>query len=500
MKKSKRIFASCLVCLLVATLGSACQQERVIEEVSEYYEDVSNQTASGGNVNSNSAESALESQAESGGKPEGPSGQKVTTTHNKTASTTAASGQKIDLKGATVTVTAWGAGAGPIKTEASYKEETAFNAALEKKYNFKFKFETVADAMQYADTVTTKLMSGVKYGDIIYIPSSLSYPKLPIKGYVHPLDAYIDFSLPQWNKIVNEYTTYNGKHYATTNEAFGAGFYTIFFNKSLFQKFGVTSPYEYFQKNNWTWDTFLQAAKATTKKEGDIQYWGMGSDGAKPTAPLGFIFSNGGSPVRKENGKEVFNLDTEAAIEAIDFAGRLYNSENVCEKKPADAALSYYEAQFKKGRIAMFVGPSYNAPTYLEALGKNMGFVYMPRGPKAKSHYSDTSEIPTYYIPTVVKNPKEIAAVLTEWLSPQSWRMTKEEEMEPWFSDSTALKIALDMGNNARVENMFSYYGDYTDKVVWSDMGIFSKTPARSYVASVKQMAQKSIDNTWAGK
>lgn len=94
MKKSKRIFASCLVCLLVATLGSACQQERVIEEVSEYYEDVSNQTASGGDVNSNTAESALESQAESGGKPEGPSGQKVTTTHNKTASTTAASGQK----------------------------------------------------------------------------------------------------------------------------------------------------------------------------------------------------------------------------------------------------------------------------------------------------------------------------------------------------------------------------------------------------------------------
>ena len=47
---------------------------------------------------------------------------------------------------------------------------------------------------------------------------------------------------------------------------------------------------------------------------------------------------------------------------------------------------------------------------------------------------------------------------------------------------------------------MFSYYGDYSDKVIWSDMGIFSKTPARSYVASVKQMAQKSIDNTWAGK
>ena len=264
MKKSIRILASGLACILVAILGTACQQERIIEEVSEYYEEVSSQTADGSHVNSGAVESTSESDTASGGETTSPGNKKTTVSHKATNSA-AKPGQKIDLKGATVTITAWGAGAGPIKSEASYKNEVAFNAALEKKYNFKFKFVTVADSMQYADIVTTKLMSGVKYGDIIYIPSSLSYPKFPIKGYVHPLDEYIDFSLPQWNKEADEYATYKGKHYAVTNEDFSAGFYTVFFNKSLFQKFGATSPYEYFQKNNWTWDSFLVVALGWTK-------------------------------------------------------------------------------------------------------------------------------------------------------------------------------------------------------------------------------------------
>ena len=148
----------------------------------------------------------------------------------------------------------------------------------------------------------------------------------------------------------------------------------------------------------------------------------------------------------------------------------------------------------------MYFGPAYEAPDYLEALGKDMGFVYMPRGPKAKGYVSDTNEFPTYYIPKVVKNPQEIAAILTEWLSPQEWRMTLEESIEPKFADATALEIALDMSNNVKVENLYSYYEYYTSKVLWTDMGIFSNTPARSYVASVKQASQKSIDDTWAGK
>ena len=495
MRKSSRLMAVCLACALFVCFGTACQQERIIEEVSEYYVDVS------GTPSRVAVESSVEPD-ESGQSPESKptSGTTATKSNSSSGTTTPTPGKKIDLKGAVLTVTSWGSGAGPVSTEASYKDETAFNAALEKKYNFKFKFETVVDPMIYADTVVTKLMSGVKYGDIIHIPSSLSYPKFAIKGYVYALDDYIDYSLPQWNKGANEYTTYNGKHYAVTNASFGAASNAIFFNKALIRKFGATSPYDYYQKNNWTWDTFLQVAKATTKKEGDVQYWGVGGQANNPTCPLGFIFSNGGSPVKKSGNKEVFNLDTEAAIEGIDFANRLYNTENVCEKRPANAALNYYETQFKRGRIAMYFSAYYNAPTYLEALGKDMGFIYMPRGPKAKGYVSDTSEFDTYFIPKAVKNPQEIATILTEWLSPQSWRMTQEEEYEPLFADSTALKIALDMANNVKVENMFSYYDYYTSQVLWMDMGIFNKTAARSYVASVKQASQKSIDDTWAGK
>ena len=397
----------------------------------------------------------------------------------------------INLKGATVTLAGWDTGMMPHTSDPDYAQQTALVTSIEKKYNCVLKGKTIAEWGDYKNSFITATMSGIKFADIMVEASEWIYPTQITSGYLTPLDQYVDCSSIIFNKANIEKLKINGKHYALAASSDIQIPQGIWFNKSVFSKFGVDTPDKYVKANNWTWDTFLQACKKLTQVSGGVQYYGWGATKINPAGV--WVTSDGGSTVSIENGKRVFSLGSSAAIKGIQFASDLYHVHNVCPDPETSDTL------FNKGQVAMCAASWWTGKDVMKALGSsNVGFTYIPRGPDVSSYHFEDQSVGAYVIPSTVKNPQEIANILVDYIYPYTWRPTLENKFASYFGDQTSLATAIAMGKATTGTNSTNTYYDYiTQKVNWSDYGIFSNMSPQSFVDSVKAQAQSELDTIW---
>ena len=399
-----------------------------------------------------------------------------------------------DLKGATVTISKWGVGAGPQKSSSTYQQETQLVADIEKKYNCKIKFTNVTDSMSYFNQTVAQMQAG-NSADIVFLPGDMAFPSTAINGYLHPLDDLISINDLQWNQSAMSQMVIKGKHYLAspsinTGNLAGAG---VFFNKKLFANANVATPEEYVKQNNWTWDTFKQVAQAMTKN-GKV---GISSYSANNYGTTFTLTSNGVRPVVNNNGKHTLNLSSEAAIAAINLSGDLKKNGWIVKG----------DSNFKNGTSAMSFGDYYYSVDYIEALGKNtVGFTFLPLGPNAKDYsevYVGTS-VEVVGIPVKKgnnqKDVKALAGIMTDFTKRLSWRKSAEQALESYFDDAASLDRAVQMAEWAYAKlDLQSYYGDTTDNIFRGDYGIDAGQSAQAYVQSIAAQAQADIDAVWKG-
>lgn len=398
--------------------------------------------------------------------------------------------KSYNLNGAEVVIGRYTSG--DDQSSASYQDEQKLIADIEAKYNCKIVFKDIADSMGYLSAWVTAAQSGVKFADIVTLATSWAYPTHMSAGYLTKLDDYIDLKSTIYNQTAFEQTAYNGAHYITvmSNRLYApAGMY---FNKSLFSKFNQKTPDKYVEQGNWNWDTFLTLAKATTGTLNGVAYYGYGLKGGSDVQNI--VKSNGGKAVIKENGKYKFNMGSETYIKGIQFAYDLYHTHKVTPASTGDA-----ESMFMSGQVAMMISDSFRGPKYLDALGSsNVGFTYIPMGPDVSDYNIQVEETTSYGIPSTVKNPEVIAAIMYDYTYPYKWRLTLEQQLENNFGDSKSLQTSMDMtvrGNKNL--NLGPLYNYISRDVGWSDFGILSKTSPQAYIASVSQAAQAELDQVW---
>ena len=89
-----------------------------------------------------------------------------------------------------------------------------------------------------------------------------------------PMDDYIYYDDPVWK--YDDVTDFNcldlykvdGHYWGAPSHGFHENF--IFYNKTYFQEVGALDPYEdYYLKDNWTFETFMDTCAAVTKKNND---------------------------------------------------------------------------------------------------------------------------------------------------------------------------------------------------------------------------------------
>lgn len=94
------------------------------------------------------------------------------------------------------------------------------------------------------------------------------FPALVRKEYFRTLDPFVAKEKPgfldDFIPLALEEGRYKGGLYAL-NVLFGS--VMVYYNRNLFEKAGLTDPYQLHKRGEWNWETFVENAKALTKRE-----------------------------------------------------------------------------------------------------------------------------------------------------------------------------------------------------------------------------------------
>jgi len=150
----------------------------------------------------------------------------------------------------------------------------------------------------------------------------------------------------------------------------------VYYNRALFDSAGLSYPAE-----GWTWDDFLQAARALTLDvdgDGQVDQYGAGLDvGLMRLAP--FIWQNGGDLLDDAADPTRLALDGTQALQAFQWFVDLQVKEQVVPDAAAEQA-EPSEDRFMNGRLGMYFNSRRGVTTYRALASLDWDVAPLPRG------------------------------------------------------------------------------------------------------------------------
>jgi ABC-type glycerol-3-phosphate transport system substrate-binding protein len=188
-----------------------------------------------------------------------------------------------------------------------------------------------------------------------------------------PLDDLIaadkDANIDDFNKGIRDGLSYKGKIYALS---YDFGPLVIYYNKSYFDKAGVAVP-----KDDWTWDEFVQTAKALTRDIDGKTVMGFAAPNSFDSM-IPWMFSSGGDYVDAEF--KTSQLSKPATIEAIQWYVDLIYKHKVSTAVDDPGNANWANDQFYGGRSAMFVTGPWNFVNARSKVKDVWDVALLPRG------------------------------------------------------------------------------------------------------------------------
>lgn len=229
-----------------------------------------------------------------------------------------------------------------------------------------------------------------------------NFPKYAVGGYVQDVSKYVDLSDDFWYSNVTQAFTFGGIPYAMGDDANPV---VISYNKTLFEEKGVKTPREYFEENNWNWDTFKEVAmKMTEDKDGDgtPEVYGFGW---WDSFWVQMLATNGTTGlVYDKDGSIKTNFLSDEAQQTFEFIENAYVKDKFIKKTDGDSFIN----DFKTGKLVMTCEYGFAAKTAYES-EYEIDWAPLPSGPSAEE-YSCGGSVNGFAIPSTSKNPEGAAA------------------------------------------------------------------------------------------
>ncbi len=519
-KKSVCVALACFIFVSMVGCGQTVVEESIWVEGDGTTETITHTSGTKNEDSTNNEENANNGSitGNSSGSNNGSSSSKVNSSGNGSSSKVSSSDDKVttdnssnkfentdveevqettdnnyDLKGATVTIAYWGeTGGEPNPTSATYSDEVKLIKDIEEKYNCKLAWKNIGDSNSYHASFVTAAQSGVKFADIVQLSTAQSFYQYAKKGYLTKLDDYLDVKEICFNQTARKQLEYNGGTYVVVMSNRWSIPAMIYFNRDVFSKTGVTkTPDKYYASNDWTVDTFLEVARATTKTVNGVNYYGYQLSGASIS---NWIKVFNGNTVVQKNGKYVFEPDSKN-IAAVNFCSSLVWDYGVSN------GIADSHTAFQSGNTAMIIGDAWRASTYAESIGaSNLGVTSLPRANDAAKYTPAVEETTCFAIPSAAKNPEVLAQIMRDYTYPYKWKESLEDTcagLGDKTSVNTAVQLTKEAVNNMSLTPNYSYI---TTKVLWSDRGISQKMGAQAFYDSVAATAQAELDTFWEQK
>ena len=338
----------------------------------------------------------------------------------------------------------------PDPQESALKEALAERIAyVEENYNCTIEFVKI-DGDYMAEYVTS-VLAGDPIVDIGYVITYRLLPALIEGGIAYPLSQLeaLDLSEYKWRGDVTEAGTYKGEQYMMLLKDPEIR-YGIFWNKTLFDRYGLPNLYELVENGEWTWDKFQEIAMNANQdldQDGNIDIYGFN---ARESLPWCYMYSNGASVSTKtESGIEVDLSDAkvvEALTELQDF------NANVTYRNAIDWSTEGWDAfitGFRDGKYFMCLEEFWISYSYLNAaeggMADDWGWVPFPQGPSADGWSCYGKEFGARFILNGVENPEEVALVydlITDIAeTEEEWDELLEDRLENWCDDAETVEL-----------------------------------------------------------
>ncbi|MBD5466861.1 MAG: hypothetical protein HDR21_01775 [Lachnospiraceae bacterium] len=334
-------------------------------------------------------------------------------------------------------------------------QSNAVNAALseriayvEEHYNCTIEFVDLGE--DYVDDYTTSVLAGDPVCDVGYAITTTVLPTLIDGGIAYPISdlGVIDFSSYKWRQDVVEAGYYKGKNY-TLGINDPEIRYGIFWNKTLFDEYGLPDLYELYENDEWNWDKFkeiAQMANVDKDNDGTIDIYGFNA-----RADLGwcYLYSNEAYIAAKTDTGMTVDLNDSRIIEALtayqDFTTTVdYRPINWEVDDWDSLILSFVNGNSMMCLEEFWISYMYLSPVNGTAMADDWGWVPFPKGASAEEYSCYGKENGCRIILNGVDNPEEVALVydlITDIAdSDEEWDNLLEDQLENWCDDLNTME------------------------------------------------------------
>jgi multiple sugar transport system substrate-binding protein len=329
-------------------------------------------------------------------------------------------------------------------------ESNAVNAALaeriayvEENYNCTIEFVDLGE--DYVDDYTTSVLAGDPVCDIGYAITTTVLPTLIEGGIAYPISdlGVIDFDSYKWRKDVVDAGYYKGKNY-TLLLADPEIRYGIFWNKTLFEQYGLPDLYELYNNGEWNWDKFkevAQNANVDLDSDGTIDIYGFNE---RADFAWCYLYSNEAYIADKTETGMTVDLSDNRIIEALTAYQDFATSVNY---RSIDWSVDDWDSlilSFQNGTSMMCLEEFWISYMYLNNMSDDWGWVPFPMGNSASEYSCYGKENGCRIILNGVDKPEEVALVydlITDIAdSEEDFNDLLEDQLESWCDDAETVE------------------------------------------------------------
>ncbi len=318
-----------------------------------------------------------------------------------------ADGNVYDLGGMEIIIRDWFSGE-PKEPETAFEQaQKEYRDWIQETYNFTIKEQAISGWADVPADFNNYAQTGGDENYIFTLRTDPAVVEAMHSGLMYDLATLdcLDFSEEKWSNGVHEYYADGGSIYGMRGiDAEPRG--GMYFNKRLLQEAGIdpADVYKWVESGEWTWDKFEEVCKTVQR---DVNADGVTDVYGLATMTSWFyvaaVYSNGANFINKVDGKFVNELETEATMEAINWAVDIYNT--YLETYPEGSNWDYFMTAFKNGQAAFADGETYMAGQEYKEMEDDFGFVPFPKGPKA-TEYNHVASDNLYVIPACYDEQK----------------------------------------------------------------------------------------------
>ena len=356
--------------------------------------------------------------------------------------------------------------------------------------------QIICGVQEYASKLQNLIGAGT-VPDLVVSESTTDpcFVTLANAGLVQPIDAYIDYNEPELKDLQSVYEAglWNGQHYLAPYD--NKPVYYMIYNPKIFEEYGYETPWELWERGEWTWDAFreLAAELNITDENGDYICYGTGAPGYGSLTG-----STGVDYVALKDGFFENNLTHPDVIRAENYLNDMLFKDDIIKIKAQGGWRNYWN----RGMVAMQIIDSWmmkGSAEVSQAIQEGaLGIVPLPQDPKKVQPGVNVTYAQSggFCLVQGAQNPEAASAFIRtiaySHRYPEAGE-TYEDMLAEWHEMGWSNDLLYQYQVARDVENMVTSfgYGFMSTHRVWVFLAIQNNWT--TFVESIRPLAEESL-------